>query len=111
MERRGDKCVAASQLLPNSWQSPARHPLSAAPLPLRVSKQASFPSIFSSLLFLLVVLLLDSGTPTPNHPTPPTHTAPLPPTHLPASDVWASMGQKDEADYRRQRFQGFQVGT
>jgi hypothetical protein len=26
------------------------------------------------------------------------------------TDVWASMGQKDEADYRRQRFQGFQVG-
>ncbi|EFN58131.1 hypothetical protein CHLNCDRAFT_48133 [Chlorella variabilis] len=25
------------------------------------------------------------------------------------TDVWASMGQKDEADYRRQRFQGFQV--
>jgi len=29
--------------------------------------------------------------------------------HL-AADVWASMGQKDEADYRRQRFKGFQVG-
>lgn len=29
---------------------------------------------------------------------------------LPPADVWASMGQKDEADYRRQRFQGFQVG-
>lgn len=25
------------------------------------------------------------------------------------SDVWASMGQKDEAEYRKQRFQGFQV--
>ncbi|XP_068639079.1 ornithine carbamoyltransferase, chloroplastic-like [Aristolochia californica] len=25
------------------------------------------------------------------------------------SDVWASMGQKEEAAYRRQRFQGFQV--
>lgn len=25
------------------------------------------------------------------------------------TDVWASMGQKDEADYRRQRFMGFQV--
>lgn len=25
------------------------------------------------------------------------------------SDVWASMGQKEEADYRRQVFQGFQV--
>lgn len=25
------------------------------------------------------------------------------------SDVWASMGQKEEASYRRQVFQGFQV--
>lgn len=25
------------------------------------------------------------------------------------SDVWASMGQKEEAAYRRQQFQGFQV--
>lgn len=25
------------------------------------------------------------------------------------SDVWASMGQKEEAAYRRQAFQGFQV--
>lgn len=25
------------------------------------------------------------------------------------SDVWASMGQKDEAEYRRKAFQGFQV--
>lgn len=25
------------------------------------------------------------------------------------SDVWASMGQKDEAEYRRKVFQGFQV--
>lgn len=25
------------------------------------------------------------------------------------SDVWASMGQKEEAEYRRQVFQGFQV--
>ena len=31
------------------------------------------------------------------------------PLSLPTADVWASMGQKDEADYRRQRFQGFQV--
>lgn len=27
------------------------------------------------------------------------------------SDVWASMGQKEEAAYRRQQFQGFQVST
>ena len=27
------------------------------------------------------------------------------------SDVWASMGQKEEAAYRRQAFQGFQVYT
>ena len=27
------------------------------------------------------------------------------------SDVWASMGQKDEAEYRRKVFQGFQVCT
>lgn len=27
------------------------------------------------------------------------------------SDVWASMGQKDEAEYRRKAFQGFQVCT
>ncbi len=27
------------------------------------------------------------------------------------TDVWASMGQKDEADERRARFQGFQVNT
>lgn len=27
------------------------------------------------------------------------------------SDVWASMGQKEEAAYRRQVFQGFQVTT
>lgn len=25
------------------------------------------------------------------------------------SDVWASMGQKEEAAYRKQQFQGFQV--
>ncbi|XP_072952322.1 ornithine carbamoyltransferase, chloroplastic [Typha angustifolia] len=25
------------------------------------------------------------------------------------SDVWASMGQKDEAEYRKQQFQGFQI--
>ncbi|KAL0904445.1 hypothetical protein M5K25_026558 [Dendrobium thyrsiflorum] len=25
------------------------------------------------------------------------------------SDVWASMGQKEQADFRRQKFQGFQV--
>ena len=25
------------------------------------------------------------------------------------TDVWASMGQKDEADFRRKKFQGFQV--
>lgn len=27
------------------------------------------------------------------------------------SDVWASMGQKDEAEYRRKAFQGFQVSA
>jgi ornithine carbamoyltransferase len=25
------------------------------------------------------------------------------------TDVWASMGQKEEADYRKQKFQGFTV--
>lgn len=26
------------------------------------------------------------------------------------TDVWASMGQKDEAEERKKKFQGFQVG-
>ena len=38
------------------------------------------------------------------------HHAYRPTAATPPADVWASMGQKDEADYRRQRFKGFQVG-